>query len=428
MPTSWEISCLLISVGGSPAPVAYSIEHHRPAKIVFFASRASRSEIETAVRPLATHRWTDQEIITTPDHEDLSRCMEALVDGLPAALANLGVSSAGMLVDYTGGTKTMSAALVLATIHLPVRYGYVGGKVRTKEGLGQVLDGSEALVITPNPWDVLALDVRRRLARQFNRGHFAEAAATADEAAGHVGERLRPFFLALKVLCDGYARWHGFDYPGAASALKHSAHKLGEWVRTAGQQAFEPFAAGIQSDRDRIDSLAAAFRDLNKGTQPDNAAMVELVKDLAAQAQRTCRLARRPDDGVARLYSALEKLAKAALAARGIDNSAATDEQIPQPLREEFAAQYADAATGTLRFGLHASYRLLDALGDPLGGRYAANANELRKVLDARNNSLLAHGWRPVDEAVFDKMLDLTLDFIGIGRGDLPVLPSFPED
>ena len=59
-------------------------------------------------------------------------------------------------------------------------------------------------------------------------------------------------------------------------------------------------------------------------------AMAALVRDLVAQAERTCRLAHRPDDAVARLYSALEKLAKAALAAHGIDNSAALETGIAQ--------------------------------------------------------------------------------------------------
>jgi hypothetical protein len=184
-----ETCGLLISVGGSPNPIALSIDYHRPEKVIFFASRDSRPEIETKVRPLTTHRWTDQEIITTENHEDLTRCLETLADELPRKLDLLGLGPQNLVVDYTGGTKTMSAALVLATINAPVRYSYVGGKVRTKEGLGVVLDGSEAVLLNPNPWDVLALDLRRRIARQFNAGHFAEARETAAEAAAKVSER-----------------------------------------------------------------------------------------------------------------------------------------------------------------------------------------------------------------------------------------------
>jgi hypothetical protein len=44
---------------------------------------------------------------------------------------------------------------------------------------------------------------------------------------------------------------------------------------------------------------------------------------------RTVRLANRPDDGVACLYSAIEKLAKAALQVRGINNSSASPRADP---------------------------------------------------------------------------------------------------
>jgi hypothetical protein len=159
---------LIISVGGTPEPVAYSLDHHRPEKVIFFASAGSRAEVETRVRPLTSHRWLDQEVVQTASHEDLTLCLQALERDLPRALANLGLRFEDLTVDYTGGTKTMSAALVLATIHKPVRYSYVGGKVRSKEGLGVVLDGSEAVVQSPNPWDVLASELRRRIARQFN--------------------------------------------------------------------------------------------------------------------------------------------------------------------------------------------------------------------------------------------------------------------
>lgn len=420
------VPCLLISVGGTPNPVAYAIDHHQPEKVIFFASRDSRAEIESKVRPLTTHRWADQEIITTPDHQDLVRCMEALSNELPRALENLKLTTAELTVDYTGGTKTMSAALVLATIHEPVRYSYVGGMVRAKEGLGVVLDGTEAVVLSPNPWDVLAVELRRRIARQFNNAHFTEAAATAEEAAQRVGERLRTFFLSLRDVSNAYGRWHNFEYAGAVSILQRAVPKLEQWVRAANATHLQSFVAAVGRDLERLSALVPAFQSLQGGKQVDLRAARGLIEDLAAHGDRTCRLAGRPDDGVARLYSALEKLAKGALAARGIDNGSAAPAQVPTALREEFVARNTDPTSGTLRFGLDASYRLLSALGDALGERYTARAAELRQLLDARNNSLLVHGWRPVASELFERMLALTLDFLGVDRGNLPALPAFP--
>jgi CRISPR-associated protein (TIGR02710 family) len=422
------VRALLISVGGSPEPVAYGIDHHRPEKVVFFASAGSRGEIEEKVRPLMTHRWRDMEIVQTPSHEDLTACLQALERDLPRALANLDLRYEDLTVDYTGGTKTMSAALVLATVHKPVRYSYVGGKVRSKEGLGVVLDGSEAVVQSPNPWDVLASELRRRIARQFNRAHFAEAAETAAEAASRVGECLQPFYKALGKLCQAYHQWQGLDVAKVPALFGPGLRELDLYARGTGDPHLLGFVAAARTDGDRLQAVVEAqSAAARKGKAARPEALRALVVDLVANAEVTTRLARRPDDGVARLYSALEKLAKAELLALGIDNGAARPDQVPEALRAEYVRRYQDAPDGALRFGLMASYELLAALENPVGERFAARREALRAVLNVRNQSLLVHGWSPVREETYETLLALTLDFLGLERAGLPQPPQFPE-
>jgi CRISPR-associated protein (TIGR02710 family) len=419
---------LLISVGGSPEPVAYSLDHHRPRKVIFFASSASRAEIEGNVRPLTSHRWADHEVVTTPSHEDLTACLEALERDLPRALTNLGARIEDLTVDYTGGTKTMSAALVLGTVHKPVRYSYVGGKVRTKDGLGVVLDGAEAVVQSPNPWDVLASDLRRRTARQFNRGHFAEAAETAAEAASRVGECLQPFYKALGKLCRAYHHWQGLDVARVPPLFGPAVRELDIYARGAAEPMLLAFVAAARTDAERLQAVVEAQAAAGpRGRSPRPEALRALVVDLVVNAEVTARLAQRPDDGVARLYSALEKLAKAELLALGVDNSAATPDQVPESLREDYVRRYLDPKKGSLQFGLMASYDLLAALDHPVGGRFAARREELQAVLGVRNQSLLVHGWQPVRTDTYEKLLAVTLDFLGLDRAALPRLPVFPE-
>ena len=417
---------LLISVGGTPNPVAYSIARHRPEKVIFFASPESRGEIETRVRPLADHRWQDQEVITTRDPQDLTRSMEVLAEKLPECLANLGLFPQDLVVDYTGGTKTMSAALVLATIHQPVRYSYVGGTVRSKEGLGVVLDGSEAIVTSPNPWDVLAVELRRRMGRQFNRAQFAEARETAAEAVARVGERLRPFFASLRDLCEAYHRWSLFDYAALPGLIQGPFAKLRQLAGAANDEAMLAFLEQVEADIGRLAIIAPAFRALLGGQIPDLHGMRALVVDLVANSERTTRLGGRPDDGVARLYSALEKIAKMELLGLGVDNSGASADQIPEALRAEYQAKYGDPDRGVLRFGLLASYRLLQAHDHPAGLQFGERRVELESVLEVRNTSLMVHGWQPVKSATYDRLLALTLDFLGLDRAALPPLPEFP--
>ncbi|CAK0766230.1 TIGR02710 family CRISPR-associated protein [Gammaproteobacteria bacterium] len=438
-------NALLISVGGSPNPVAFSIDHHRPRKVIFFVSQDSRSEIETKVRRLTTHAWADQEIITTPDHQNLMTCLEVLGEELPRKLELLRLTSSDLIVDYTGGTKTMSAALALATINDPVQYSYVGGKVntrevdarevRSKDGLGIVLDGSEALVMTPNPWDVLAVDLRRRLARQFNTGHFSEAYETAREAASKVSERWRGFYTPIADLCEAYRAWSGFEYSKAQRLLHQSSNKLKIYINAAQLIAFDPFMESVMADLERMGKLAPAFQALQGKDKADLDAegMRALIIDLVANAVRANQLAGRADDGVERLYSAIEKIAKAELARLGIDNSAARPEQIPEPLRDEYVRRYTDTEHDgkhggvLLHFGLFASYSLLSALGEPVGERYRTHEAELRNLLGERNASLMVHGWKPIRSETFNSMLATTLNFLDLAKDDLPKLPVFPS-
>lgn len=41
--------------------------------------------------------------------------------------------------------------------------------------------------------------------------------------------------------------------------------------------------------------------------------------------------------------------------------------------------------------------------------------------------SLMAHGWAPIKAEVFDRLLAITLDFLGLDESELPALPRFPD-
>jgi len=416
-------TCLLISVGGTATPVAYSINQHCPSKIIFFASRDSQSEIESKVRQLATHSWQAQEIITTDDPQDLTKCVVALQE-LAQKLEILQVSAENLIVDYTGGTKTMSAALVLSTINLPVRYSYIGGRVRTKKGLGAVLDGTEALVTKHNLWDVLAVDLERRLVNQFNNAHFSEAYATAEEAEQKVGEREKSLYRFYKELCQVYECWDNLDYPTALRHLEKGEQELKVYANGANKAPLIALAKQVENDRGRLVNLSQIWQQLQEG-ESENLDIRLLIIDLVANAVRTTRMAARADEGIARLSSALEKLAQVCLLEQGIDNRKTQAEQIPEVLREEYIARYRTGENNLLQYGLIASYRLLDALEHPVGKRYRARETDLKKVLEIHNSSFMVHGWKAIETETFDNLLEITLDFLEMAETDLPKFPHW---
>jgi hypothetical protein len=44
-------------------------------------------------------------------------------------------------------------------------------------------------------------------------------------------------------------------------------------------------------------------------------------------------------------------------------------------------------------------------MGNPLGARFSDGQEELSAVLSVRNTSLMVHGWQPIKDDTFDKML-----------------------
>ncbi len=71
---------------------------------------------------------------------------------------------------------------------------------------------------------------------------------------------------------------------------------------------------------------------------------------------------------------------------------------------------------------LEATYRLLEALDDPAGKRYASRAGEFKKVQFARNHSWLAHGLTPCQDETYDTLSSLVREILEIEPG-----PSFPK-
>lgn len=396
---------LLISVGGTPEAVVHSLGQHRPEYVIFFASRQSEGQVSGILKELDFQPKFRQ--IVTPSAEDLEVCFEVLWRRLPEVLEEFGASGEDLVVDYTGGTKTMSAAVVLATVQLGARYSYVGGVERDKGGLGVVIGGKERMLYLANPWDKLAVAEEGRIALYFNSARYSSALEVVKELKGKVTEGRRPFYELLEDLIAGYDLWDKFKHKSALPLLNKGLDRLRAYV--AGDRKMGWLL-------EKVDENARFLREVQKDEEL-------LVPDLLANAKRRAELEGKYDDGVARLYRALEMAMQVRLKRYGIDPSRAEPGDIPEGLREEFVRRYS-REDGRLKLGLEAGYEVLEALGDELGRRFSEGRRRLRSWTNRRNESILAHGKRPVSEEDFKGFYEFSLEFLGIDEGKLP---SFPE-
>jgi len=423
-----ENRTMLVSVGGSPKPIIWSIEQNRPERLIFFVSRDSYTSITVDIMPALMERLgklLPYETVLTPNEQDVGESTFALLRSVPEAMRKLGaVGEWPALVDFTGGTKVMSAAVVWAASRFRCTYSYVGSdskEARTKGGLGIVIDGRERALLRENPWDEVAWFEVRRAVTLYNNGQYSNACSLLAEVVDRVSDERRVRVLALLLdVWGGFAAWDAFDHTRAVGLLKKSAPALA--VAAYPEESLLP---GIVDFAAAAVEASAALDDVV--TKKPGMITWAKIADLMSNSMRRAELEQRYDDAVARCYAAVEKYGKYALQKNyGINNSKCRPEQLPDGLREEYRRRYADE-NSLLRFGLQATYTLLAELGDKAGVRYRTIRDELEKQLTLRNDSILGHGFIPISEKSFRSLFELSLQLMGWRKEDLTVFPRLEK-
>jgi CRISPR-associated protein (TIGR02710 family) len=407
---------LIVPVGGTPEAPRRAIEEVDPTHVAFLVSGQTRSEIdrieEALARPVPWKR-----VIETPDSQDLAATYREVAARLPGILDEWRIGWDDVTVDLTGGTKTMVAALVMATALCGRRYLYIGGDARDRGGTGVPVTGRERARQSLNPWDQFGTERLRRAAWAFNRLQFSAARAVADEAEKLVARERREYVKALGRMIDGFSAWDRFEYGTARSLIRGALDRLSaEWASAPG---YRELPAKLAASLRALDDLTAARR----AEAPSGV----LLRDLLSNAARRGGIEGRFDDATARLYRFVEGLAQMALwDAFGIRTAAVPMEQLQGLAGHDIGKP---GPEGTFRVGLQRAYDLLLAKGHPLG-MVAADlqpGRSLANLLQVRNQSLLAHGLEPVRERTFKDLFHECLRLAAWSPDELTTFPTLPE-
>lgn len=408
---------LICTVGGSVEPIVAALKRWRPVRVRFVHTPGTKGHVAELV-PKAREEGVDldagrYDLLQLPDEQDFAGCIEHL-RGLSEEVRAWAARGDGcqVVVDITGGTKCMSAALAIQASHWPCLFSYVGGTERTKNGLGIVVSGSENILHAQNPWDALGHQAVDEFVVLFDQHAYLAAASVAAATIRRVSRADRKRELSsLELLAKALDAWDRFDHTTSKNLLE-SVSKVANDLRAAlGPTKGDRVLAGCAQLVTHLEQLGHA--------QPPSR---HHVLDLLANAKRR-KHEGRVDDAVARLYRGLEAIAQVALKDRhGVLSTEKVQlERLPESLRTTWAAR---ASEGVVTLGLQDDYALLAALGDPLGQQFnAAGLTGTKSPLVARNRSILAHGFERVSEAAFDKLWGAAVSLAAV---DAARLPSFP--
>jgi len=403
---------MLVSVGGTPSPIIFSLNKAKPEYIGFFVSRQTKKMLEEEILPKLDFKPRHHDWVITRNADLLSECYSQLTRKLPEWMEKWELKPEEICVDYTGGTKTMSAALVLATIEKSCCYSYVGGDERSKDGIGIVVNGKEKMWFLDNPWDEIAVAEKREISILFNKARYASAVDVLERCISKVSKEHKPFLIALREMVGGYELWDRFKHSNAKKHLYRSQEVL--LALSSENRDIKTLVIQMEGNRQFLENLLAG-KSLSKF----------YFYDLLANAKRRADLEHKFDDGVARLYRAIEVLAQTELKETfGINTSKVTPDSIPERIRGEFIRQYQEKEGLPLKIPLYGSYRLLKELGSSLAQEFfRLYDKELKKILDIRNSSILAHGFFPVSQETYQQLWEAILAFSGTKKEDLPEFP-----
>lgn len=280
-----------------------------------------------------------------------------------------------VVVDFTRGTKAMSAALVLAAARREIPHlRYITGR---RDERGMVMPGSEVVrgVRTTVGVGHRRLDLARDLMR---RGNFLAAEAVLPDAdrpsAALYPDDLVKIAAAVRTATRFYTAWDRLDYTAASQV------EVGDppdsdweelWPRLAAQEWVVALAEGKELRRLIVDLLANGERRLRHGQH---------------------------EDALVRAYRVLELIGQARLFDLGLDSGNLDPEHtavqaVQAKIRKKNQAPLGIGHDGRLQAGRFQVARILKESDDSLAGRLLGFENEALLKPTLRNNSLLIHGF-----------------------------------
>lgn len=414
---------LILTTGGSDKPLVESINKTKPDYVIFICSK----DTDIPNKKIGSFRMVDgegypcedkytgekresiikqtglgtqgetYEKIYSDDMDDLGLCYEASIKAINRARQ---LNASRIRVDYTGGTKTMSAALAMAAVDEgDVEIYLVGGE---RNDLIKVATGTEMLRRVE--WSsILWARSRPTIEELFKAGDYLACIKMIDDISEQLSSN-HQILGSIKSLCQGFYAWEEFRHKDARNFLQPFGQILSEELAFLNRiiKSYESYENQIKAAKGDFGETGCS-----EGVKPNMA----MVHDILRNAER--RLEKKEyDDAVGRIYRALELIAQICLLYNypPIFTSDVKVDKLPIEIQEKYVAM--KNGKEKLQIGLTQAYDLLYELKHPAGVIAYKSRNDRLNLLEIRNNSIFAHGLKPVKKEGAEKFYNYTCDLL----------------
>lgn len=400
---------LIATVGQISEPLVKSIQSYEPEFVCFYCPRDSGERVEEIRQKLEYEGFESTEIFVD-DPQDFNGCFEKANEAVEK-LNGKSIYPNDTLLDYTGGTKIMSSALVAATLGKGfqyalvadtlkgIQYVYMGEGDGDKGGLSYIENGMEEVLSSKNPWEIRALESKRRIKRNFNNYRFKSVIDQLDsfKKKGLSSNRDQYLLDAIRELAEGYSRWDRFHYEEVKENLREGIEDLATYKSLAQPQSHMDLS--VEEVEENIDFLS----DLQKETFGFNFEKrigKSLAVDMFWNATRRAEEGKY-DDGIVRLYRTVEMFGQIEIYEElGCHTDAVPLELIPEELRNELCKR--SNGEEEVELSLSDNFRVLSELGNEIGKDFLKHEDDFKKIMRTRNTSFLTHNFKAIEEHQFE--------------------------
>ncbi len=414
MATDGSVKALLIAITDQAPAAVYTVNRLKPELLCFFAPESAKGLVESSVQPKVHTMPRKWDWIVTPDAARFLVSYQVVARALPDMMRIWEVQPGELVVDLTGATPAMAAALSLASLPFTSRVVMIGQATAGSDEEAITVDGQGRAWLQGNPWDEAAAQARHEACGQFNRGAFAAASVLFRQIEARVSGGQKPMYRALADLAEGYGLWDRFQYRQAWDKLKN-AHKALDMASVwGGPPGLKAVLTGVKQN--------AGF--LEKLVLDPNEVKETLALDLLAHARRRADVGHDFEAATMTLVRALEAFAQFQLFKQyNIKTWDLQPEQLPEALRETCRTCFLSDLDGKYKLPLHDQFRALDGLGSQMGQAYLAQWPKMKPLLDAANQAVLGHGFEPVKPERFQQLYEIVMKLTGVNTVSLPAFP-----
>lgn len=430
-----EVEYMIISVGTSYEPIVLDIQLLQPGKLLFLYTDTSHETMAKVIDycGLDPTRY-DKSLVSEVDPMDIYREIKGfyLRCGKPGK----------MYIDFTGGTKAMSAAAALAGAMIDVQMVYCSTDDYLLD-FRKPNPGSERLIYIENPLAVFGeLEIEKAF-ELFDKHNFAGAKEKFSILKESLPEpELRQQLGFVSLLAASYEAWDALDFLPAYENMLQLQREIERDRKLHRDFLLMDFSLHIDRQRimlEHLSKIPALQEERNMQAILDDTDILHALALTIYQNAKTREEQEKYDMATLLLYRLLEMMSQRRLSRykifpshpdyphalfnlnrfpelRNLNADARVEwlstrfRNISETVFRKEPDRYLPAPIASLD-----GFILLAAMGDPLvGNGKLADAvsmiKRIRSMVYLRNNSIFAHGLGPVSHKDFSRFRTFVFD------------------